>query len=33
MARLDADDVCRPERLAQQRAFLKAHPVVVAVGS
>jgi glycosyltransferase involved in cell wall biosynthesis len=26
VARMDADDVCLPERLAQQVAFLDAHP-------
>ncbi|MDP1915525.1 MAG: glycosyltransferase [Myxococcales bacterium] len=33
MARLDADDVCRPDRLAQQVAFLERHPAVGLVGS
>ncbi len=32
-ARIDADDVCEPDRLARQVAFLAAHPEVVAVGS
>ena len=33
MARLDADDVARPERLARQVAFLARHPDVGVVGS
>jgi glycosyltransferase involved in cell wall biosynthesis len=28
IARMDADDVCLPERLARQRAYLDAHPEV-----
>lgn len=28
IARLDADDLCRPERLARQRGHLEAHPEV-----
>jgi GT2 family glycosyltransferase len=32
LARMDADDVALPERLALQVAFLKAHPDVVVVG-
>lgn len=32
LARMDADDLARPERLARQAAFLDAHPGVVAVG-
>jgi glycosyltransferase involved in cell wall biosynthesis len=33
VARLDADDVARPERLARQVAFMEAHPDVALVGS
>lgn len=33
LARMDADDVCRPERLARQVAFLDRHPRVVCVGT
>lgn len=33
VARLDADDVALPERLARQRAFLDAHPDVGVLGS
>ena len=33
VARMDADDVSRPERFAMQVAFLQAHPECVAVGS
>ena len=33
VARLDADDVARPERLARQVAFLARHPDVGVVGS
>jgi len=33
IARLDADDVCAPERLARQRAHLDAHPEVGLVAS
>ena len=33
IARLDADDVCAPERLARQRAHLDAHPGVGLVAS
>jgi GT2 family glycosyltransferase len=33
VARMDADDVARPERFARQMAFLDAHPDVAAVGS
>jgi glycosyltransferase involved in cell wall biosynthesis len=33
VARLDADDVALPERLARQRAFLAAHPEVGLLGS
>jgi GT2 family glycosyltransferase len=33
VARLDADDVCRPERLARQAAFLDRRPEVLACGS
>ncbi|MFO1061553.1 MAG: glycosyltransferase [Dongiaceae bacterium] len=32
LARMDADDVAWPERLARQAAFLDAHPAVAAVG-
>jgi glycosyltransferase involved in cell wall biosynthesis len=33
VARMDADDVCRPERFARQTAFLDAHPEVALVGT
>jgi glycosyltransferase involved in cell wall biosynthesis len=33
LARLDADDVALPERLARQRAFLDAHPEVGLLGA
>lgn len=33
IARMDADDISRPNRLAQQVAFLDRHPDVVAVGT
>src|SRR5262249_38823301 len=33
LARLDADDVALPERLARQRQFLEAHPDVGLLGS
>lgn len=33
VARMDADDLCHPERLAKQHAFLTAHPEVGVVGS
>ncbi len=33
VARLDADDVCSPERLELQFAYLEAHPDVAVVGS
>jgi glycosyltransferase involved in cell wall biosynthesis len=33
VARLDADDVAMPERLARQRAFLDAHPDVGLLGT
>jgi glycosyltransferase involved in cell wall biosynthesis len=33
VARLDADDVALPERLARQRAFLTAHPEVGVLGT
>jgi glycosyltransferase involved in cell wall biosynthesis len=33
IARMDADDVCHPERLERQVAFLDAHPGCVALGS
>jgi GT2 family glycosyltransferase len=32
IARMDADDVCHPERFARQVAFLDAHPNVAVVG-
>ncbi len=33
IARMDADDVARPERLARQMAYLDAHPRVALVGA
>lgn len=33
IARLDADDTCRPGRIEIQRSFLEAHPNIAAVGS
>jgi glycosyltransferase involved in cell wall biosynthesis len=33
IARMDADDLCLPQRFAKQVAFLRAHPVCVCVGS
>jgi GT2 family glycosyltransferase len=33
VARMDADDVCMPERLARQVEHLRVHPDVVSVGS
>lgn len=33
IARFDADDICRPERLAVQMAYLDANPNCIAVGS
>ena len=33
LARLDADDLARPERLARQRAFFDAHPEVGLLGT
>lgn len=33
LARMDADDVARPERLAAQRAFLEADPATAACGT
>jgi len=33
IARMDADDVCAPDRLERQYAFMEAHPDVAAVGS
>jgi len=33
IARMDADDIARPDRFAQQIDYLDAHPEVVAVGS
>ncbi len=32
-ARMDSDDICRPDRLAQQVAFLSANPGIIVVGS
>ncbi len=32
-ARIDADDVCSPDRLEQQLAFLESHPEIALVGS
>lgn len=33
IARMDADDICMPERLARQVAYMDEHPECVAVGS
>lgn len=33
VARMDADDVCMPNRLAEQYGFLQAHPAVSLLGS
>ncbi len=33
LARMDSDDICRPERFEKQVAYLDAHPECVAVGS
>lgn len=33
VARMDADDLCHPNRLAEQRGFLHAHPAIAAVGT
>jgi glycosyltransferase involved in cell wall biosynthesis len=33
VARMDADDLCAPDRLVRQVQFLEAHPHVAAVGS
>src|SRR5690242_1980969 len=33
IARFDADDICFPERLMQQVAFLDEHPEVIIIGS
>ena len=33
VARMDADDVSRPQRLARQLAYLRAHPECVALGA
>ncbi len=33
IARMDADDVCHPERLAKQLAFLERHPEVAVLGA
>jgi len=32
IARMDADDICRPDRLAKQVAFMDAHPEIVLLG-
>jgi glycosyltransferase involved in cell wall biosynthesis len=32
IARMDADDICRPDRFARQVALLRDHPEIVAVG-
>lgn len=32
VARMDADDICEPERIAVQKAFLDAHPEIVLIG-
>ncbi len=33
VARMDADDICEPERLEKQMAFLRAHPDVITLGT
>jgi glycosyltransferase involved in cell wall biosynthesis len=33
VARMDADDLCAPERIERQVAFLEAHPGIAVVGS
>lgn len=33
LARMDADDICYPERFAKQKAFLDAHPEVGVLGT
>ncbi len=33
LARIDADDICLPHRLAVQRAYLDAHPEIAVLGS
>jgi glycosyltransferase involved in cell wall biosynthesis len=33
VARMDADDLCHPERLAEQQAFLSAHPEIGVAGT
>lgn len=33
VARMDADDVCRPNRFAMQVAYMQAHPECIALGS
>lgn len=33
LARMDADDICRPERFERQVAYLDAHPEIAVVGS
>ena len=32
VARMDADDICEPDRLARQRAYLEAHPEITLIG-
>lgn len=32
VARMDADDICEPERLARQHAYLQAHPEITLIG-
>ncbi len=33
VARMDADDICYPDRIAREVAFLDAHPEIAAVGA
>lgn len=33
LARMDSDDVCRPERFEKQMAFLAAHPDIIVLGT
>jgi glycosyltransferase involved in cell wall biosynthesis len=33
LARMDSDDICRPQRFAKQISYLEDHPACVAVGS
>jgi glycosyltransferase involved in cell wall biosynthesis len=33
LIRMDADDICRPDRFARQMAYMDAHPECVALGS